>query len=338
MDKVRRYMPHFVIFGLGFFLLTICLPFFSAIVLAGVFAFALHPFKVKYLNRKLGISKVLSVYLVVGSLLLCSLPFFLSFVQMFQEVKDYLEANPAPKIIEKSLNSVTHLASAVPYLKSEKVKVQLDQMGVKLFQTIGEKALELSSAMVFEIPGFIMFLFFFTASLFYFLTDSQDIYSFFAKTKFIEANFLNKLIKELQSASQSTLFAALITGTVQALIITITALILGLDFIVLIFFMTLFFSQIPVIGTAPITLVLSVIQYAQGNHFACYVILITGLLAGFVDNLVRPIALSRTDKLHPLLGLISSLGGIVLLGPIGVVLGPIAALLFSNLSTTNIIE
>jgi predicted PurR-regulated permease PerM len=43
-----------------------------------------------------------------------------------------------------------------------------------------------------------------------------------------------------------------------------------------------------------------------------------------VDNVVKPLVLQGQSKLHPLLALLSVLGGVTALGPIGIFVGPIA--------------
>jgi len=43
-----------------------------------------------------------------------------------------------------------------------------------------------------------------------------------------------------------------------------------------------------------------------------------------IDNVIKPIVLHGQSKLHPLLALLSVLGGVGALGPIGIFVGPIA--------------
>jgi predicted PurR-regulated permease PerM len=43
-----------------------------------------------------------------------------------------------------------------------------------------------------------------------------------------------------------------------------------------------------------------------------------------VDNLIKPLVLHGQSNLHPLLALLSVLGGVQALGPIGIFVGPMA--------------
>jgi predicted PurR-regulated permease PerM len=50
-----------------------------------------------------------------------------------------------------------------------------------------------------------------------------------------------------------------------------------------------------------------------------------------VDNLVKPLMLHGRSNLHPLLALLSVLGGVQVLGPIGILVGPMAVAFLQTL-------
>ena len=52
---------------------------------------------------------------------------------------------------------------------------------------------------------------------------------------------------------------------------------------------------------------------------------VCGLMAGLVDNVVRPLILQGRSKMHPLVSLVVIFGGIEMFGILGVFLGPILA-------------
>ena len=57
------------------------------------------------------------------------------------------------------------------------------------------------------------------------------------------------------------------------------------------------------------------------------------ILVGTVDNLLNPMLISKKIKISPFLILFSVLGGISLLGPIGILIGPLAiSLLYTLIS------
>ncbi|HEX3869938.1 MAG TPA: AI-2E family transporter, partial [Pirellulales bacterium] len=57
-----------------------------------------------------------------------------------------------------------------------------------------------------------------------------------------------------------------------------------------------------------------------------------GIVLGIIgDNLIKPWVLHGRSNLHPLLGLLSVLGGVQALGPIGIVVGPMAVAILQTL-------
>ncbi|MCI0452917.1 MAG: AI-2E family transporter, partial [Candidatus Latescibacteria bacterium] len=52
------------------------------------------------------------------------------------------------------------------------------------------------------------------------------------------------------------------------------------------------------------------------------------VIVGSVDNVIRPRLVGRDTKLPELIVLLSTLGGIMLMGPIGFIIGPVVAALF----------
>jgi predicted PurR-regulated permease PerM len=92
-------------------------------------------------------------------------------------------------------------------------------------------------------------------------------------------------------------------------------------------------ALVPMLGTVIVTVPATIYLIATGHIVAATGFLLWGLLiVGLVDNFVRPKVLERETKLHPLLLLLSVLGGINFFGALGFILGPILlSLLFTLL-------
>jgi predicted PurR-regulated permease PerM len=61
---------------------------------------------------------------------------------------------------------------------------------------------------------------------------------------------------------------------------------------------------------------------------AIFLLLFCGGVVGMVDNVLRPRLVGQDTKMHDLLILLSTLGGLMLFGVLGLILGPIVAALF----------
>jgi len=94
----------------------------------------------------------------------------------------------------------------------------------------------------------------------------------------------------------------------------------------MIFFITYIVSFIPVIGAAPVALVLAATSFAQDHTAASIAMVIVAFVAGISDNLLRP-WLGTFGKVEApvFFNFLAVIGGIIILGLPGLFLGPLIA-------------
>ena len=136
------------------------------------------------------------------------------------------------------------------------------------------------------------------------------------------------LYEKFTSAASSTikggLIISVVQGTLGGLLFWITgvpgAMIWGLAMAVL--------ATIPVTGTYLVWMPVGLIKIITGQWLVGFIILLMGLLVvSTVDNILRPILVGKDLRMHPVLVLFSTLGGLVVFGLTGFVLGPVIAAL-----------
>jgi predicted PurR-regulated permease PerM len=328
MNYINKNVYNIILIVSGLTFLTFCFPFVAWILLGAILSFAIKPIQNKFLIKKLKMNSKVSVYVVLSGVLLILIPFILSSLTFFYEGRKIYEKTSATEsmvFIEKSVGKVYE---TLPMLTSLAPEEQVIARSTKGLKKLVEPLLKLISEFFLSLPMLFLGLFVFSMSMFYFISDSGSFYTFISKLDVVETDELNRLIQIIQMSCQSTIFASFITGATQSLIISLVALMLGFNFFFTVFFITLFFAQIPIIGTLPVVLGLLGYFYGSGDVFATFVILTAGIVAGLSDNVIRPWVLSAYDSLHPFAGLMASIGALIIFGPIGVLLGPVITLLF----------
>ncbi len=328
MNYINKNVYNIILVLSGITFLTFCYPFLAWILLGAILSFAAKPLQDKILIKRFKINPKVSVYIVLSSVLLVLIPFILSLMTFFYEGRKVYENTSASEsmvFIEKSVSKIYDNIPILNSLAEEKEVITKAKQGLR---RLAEPILGIVSDFFLSLPMLFLGLFVFSMSLFYFVADSQSFYNFILKLDIIDPEELNKLISIIQLSCQSTIFAAFITGTVQSLIITFTALFLGINFFFTMFFVSLFLAQIPIVGTAPVVLGLIGYFYGVGDTVATVAMLIAGIVAGLSDNVIRPWVLSKYDSLHPFAGLMASIGALIIFGPIGVLMGPVITLLF----------
>jgi predicted PurR-regulated permease PerM len=111
----------------------------------------------------------------------------------------------------------------------------------------------------------------------------------------------------------------------QALVVMAGFLLLGVPGIFLAGGATFIFAWIPILGSLPVCLAAAVYLYFKGSLFKLVMMALVAIVAGLMDNVVRPIVLKGHGDMHPLLALISIFAGIQMFGLLGVIFGPIVA-------------
>jgi len=176
-----------------------------------------------------------------------------------------------------------------------------------------------SSLAKFAVNAFV-FLF----ALFYLLKDGEKI-----KRRFITLSPLTKaddeaIVVEVTQAINSVVKGSLTIAVIQGLTSFIGLLVFGVPNPVLWGVLAAIGALVPGVGTALVLLPAVLYLFLTGPLWPAAGLLVWGILAvGLIDNLLGPKLIGRGAKLHPLLTLLSVLGGLSLFGPIGFILGPV---------------
>jgi len=113
------------------------------------------------------------------------------------------------------------------------------------------------------------------------------------------------------------------TAAAQAIVAMIGFLIAGVPGVIMLTFATFFFSMVPVVGATLIWLGAAVWLYQGGQTGWAIFMVLWGMFGiSSVDNIVKPILISRTSSLPLLLILVGVFGGVLVFGFIGLFLGP----------------
>lgn len=165
-----------------------------------------------------------------------------------------------------------------------------------------------------------------TVSLFYFLADGRRMLDAVTKLIPLDVRHQWQLLAEFEEVSRAVVSSTLLAAIVQAVLAGFGFYVVGLGNVFLLTLLTFFGALVPFVGAAAVwgTASLYLLFFVQ-NTWAAAGLAAWGLcVVSTVDNIIKPIVLHGQSKLHPLLALLSVLGGVGALGPIGIFVGPIA--------------
>ncbi|PIU15884.1 hypothetical protein COT20_01095 [bacterium (Candidatus Gribaldobacteria) CG08_land_8_20_14_0_20_39_15] len=161
-------------------------------------------------------------------------------------------------------------------------------------------------------------------SLFYFLKDGPEIKKYLIKISPLSDQHDQLLFLKIKMAMASVLKGTLLIAIVQGIFAGLGFKIFGVPSAALWGCLTVIAALIPGLGVS--LTIAPVIAYLliNGHLWSGLGMALWGIVAvGLIDNILNPRLMKKGLEIHPLLILLSVLGGIQVFGPMGFLLGPI---------------
>ncbi len=171
-------------------------------------------------------------------------------------------------------------------------------------------------------------------ALFFLLAEGPRMLEGIVAISPLEEQHVRELAIEFDRACRAIVSAMLLSAIAQGFLAGIGFYFCGLrSSVAMLTLLTTVLALVPVTGAAAVWVPVSLYLYFfQGNTTAAIGLAIYGFLViSSADNIIKPLVLHGQSKLHPLLALLSVLGGIQALGPIGIVVGPMVVVFLQTL-------
>ena len=295
-------------------------PFALVLVTAGVFAIILSPIEVRL--RRLVRSKKLSAFIMLLAVLVIVVgPLFGIAALMVQQASEVVEVSiTQDSLVEGFRESTSSFFEILPRPIQEEMR-SIDF--VELSKAAASWAAENVASILSGTARLIMHTLIFFIALFYFLHDREQIYKLALDLSPFKDNLDAKILARISNTVRSVVFGALVVAIVQATLATIGMTIFGVPGAILWGSLVIIASQVPMVGTSIILVPAIIYLLIIGQWWAALGLLIWSVVAvSTVDNLISPFIVGAKTHMNQLLILISILGGLQWLGPIGFIIGP----------------
>lgn len=174
-------------------------------------------------------------------------------------------------------------------------------------------------------------------TFFFVLRDKEEIVNYIKTVLPFSKEVEQKLFKSSKDITVSIIYGQVLIGIVQGLIAGIGFFIFGVNNALLLTLLASIMGILPILGTAVVWGPVVVYLFIAGNTVPAVGVLVFGIISSVIDNILRPIFVSRMTQMHPLIFLIGMVGGFFFFGIIGLILGPlILAYLFIILEVYRI--
>lgn len=165
--------------------------------------------------------------------------------------------------------------------------------------------------------------------LFYLLRDGQTLLTFFQRAIPLSPEHHQVLFNRFTATVRGTIKGDIVVGLVQGTLGGLIFWILGLGTPVLWGAVMAVLSLLPAFGTGLVWVPAGIYLLLTGSAWKGVVLLAFGaLVISTIDNILRPVLVSKDVEMPSYVVLVSTLGGIAVFGVNGVVIGPLLAALF----------
>lgn len=315
-QSIRKYF-FFALFLLGACLATLILwPFAKVIILSIALSAVLFP-TYNFLKKHLKVAWVSSLLTVVLFVLVLCVPLFIIGTLIFTEsqnfsawVTDHGGLDNITRVFNRSIENVfpggsINLSDSIASVASK-------------FTTSVGTIFSATLSMLFS-------LFLVLLSMFYFLKDGISWKHILVHFSPLSDESGDKILDKLNIAVNGIVKGYLLIAIVQGVLMGIGLAIFNVPNAALLGLLAAIASLVPTVGTALVAIPVVLFLIITGHTGAAigFGIWATALV-GSVDNFLNPYFVGKKIAIHPLLVLFSVLGGLVLMGPIGILIGPLS--------------
>ncbi len=325
MDKTKLQLYFFLGLMGATLILTFFIfkPFLAPLILAATFAVIFQPIYKRLSGLIPGYPSLTALLGVMAIALLVLIPLTFFGFQIFQEAK----------ILFHSLSNDGGVVPAGIRGRIADIAPNFSLDFERISRQVLDWLVQNLNSIFTSLFGTALSIFLFLISLFYFLRDGGKFTAYLKIISPLPDRQDEKILTRLHIAINSVIKGALLIALIQGMMTGIGLTIFGVPSAVLWGGAAAIASLVPNIGTALVLVPAIGFLFLEGEVGRALGLTIWGALAvGMIDNFLSPMLINRGVRIHPLLILLSVLGGLGLFGPVGFLLGPlVVSLLFALL-------
>jgi predicted PurR-regulated permease PerM len=161
--------------------------------------------------------------------------------------------------------------------------------------------------------------------LFFFLRDRAVALQALRSLSPLSEAAMDQLFVRVGDTIYATVYGTLLVSAVQGMLGGLMFWWLGLPAPFLWGIVMALLAVVPMVGAFVVWIPAALFLASEGSWAKALILTLWGMLVvGTIDNLLRPILVGNRLKLHTVLAFMSVVGGMLLFGPAGLILGPVA--------------
>ena len=308
--------------GLAIAALVVLVPFWAPLVLAAWSAFIAWPLQQRlskwsgHRHVVAGAVTTLLVLAILTPLAVAVLSLSASAMALVQKLMASPSGEEALKALLNEGGGDLDFPSSLANLHYERAFAFVRQHGAKALG-VARSAFGMATVVVVGIVVFV-------ASFYSFLTEGKQLRTWLLERSPLSHPHFHRLANVFVEVGRGLLVGVGLTALAQGAVATVGYLVTGVPQALVLGLVTTIASLVPSVGAGLVWVPVAAGLALSGRSGAALVMLVIGTFASVIDNLLRPLfARYAALRLHGLVLFLAMLGGIVVLGPWGLILGPL---------------
>jgi predicted PurR-regulated permease PerM len=333
--SAQYYFLLALLFGAAWIAFLVVRPFFSALALGAVFAVVLQPIYRRVLARVHRKESLAALSTVGISIIIVLVPIIFVSMQLLKEAQSLYGSLSDTDTQRVFTQWISDNGSKIDnYIPNASQSLRELSSSFDDYARAGASWIVLNIGAAFSsIASLFLNLFIFFVTLYYLLRDGGRLKQYLIELSPLKDSDDEHIVHKLEVAVNSVVKGKLAIAGIQGVLAGIGLGIFGVPNPVVWGLVAMVVSLIPPVGTALVLVPAILYLVISGSLAPAVGLTLWAVGVSVIDNVLGPRLMGNGTELHPLLVLLSVLGGLALFGPVGLFLGPLSiALLLALLS------
>ncbi|MBU1252224.1 MAG: AI-2E family transporter [Nanoarchaeota archaeon] len=298
---------------LSFFIIK---PILVSIIMALILAFIFAPVY-DWIYKRINNKSLSAALIILILLIIIILPIWFFLPILMRQSVGMLTA-------VRDLDFVTPIKSIFPGLfDSQEISIEVGYALSTLTTRAIDTVIGSLTKIIINIPTILLHLTVLIFTFFFVIREKEAVVGYVKSLLPFSKEVEKKLFDQTKGITSSILYGQFIIGIIQGIVVGISLFIFNIPNPLFLTILAVILGILPVIGTFLVWMPLAIYLFSTGRFFSAWGIIAFGLISSNIDNVLKPMIVSRRTNINTGILFTSMIGGLAFFGVLGLILGPL---------------
>ncbi|WKZ30496.1 MAG: AI-2E family transporter [Candidatus Dojkabacteria bacterium] len=332
MNKTYFYLFFGVCALLAFWVLR---PYMDLILVSFIIVNLFHP-TFRYFEDKLKLHKTIATLLtllIIGACLLIPAIFLINIsaaqiAVLYRDINAFISGGNIPEALNSFIDTTNEFLAQIPYNEYRISVSELQSLVADSIKPVTSyllnNTLNIGGKLIAIVPLVVVFAFVLWSAF----SDYKKLIAIIKRLSPFNDELDDLYFKRITATTNAMVKGSFTIALIQGAFGGIVLWLLGVPYVFFLTILMIFLSIVP-LGAGFVTFPVSLLLLATGHYWQGIVLLFMQIVViSNIDNVLRPMLVPKDAEIHPILLLLSILGGVQIFGFLGIIYGPLIMSIF----------